>query len=104
MRPLPIYPHKPVGGDLTLLKQAKAEIDTDILVQPVDAVPGSPGRVLALREKPTWICDHAYVANPTKESIKAALEWVLELREDPRGATVIKTLKEIFGPETKEIT
>lgn len=101
--PLPTYPHKPVGDDLTLLKQAKALIPTDKLVIPVDAVVGSPGRILALREKPNWICDYAYIANPTVESIKAALEWILNDTEDGRGMTVVRKLTEIFGTGVKEI-
>lgn len=101
--PLPIYPHKPVGDDLTLLKQAKALIPTDKLIIPVDAVPGSPGRIIALREHPNWICDHAYVATPNLESIKAALEWALTDKEDPRATTILKTLTETFGEGVKEI-
>lgn len=101
--PLPTYPRKPTGDDLTLLKQAKALVDTDKLIIPVDAVVGSPGRILALREKPDWICDYAYVQNPTIESVKAALEWILNDTEDGRGMTVIRKLTEIFGPGVKEI-
>lgn len=104
IRPLPVYPRKPTGSDLELLKKAKALLNTDILIQPVDAVPGSPGRILALRETPAWLCDHALVQNPTVESLKASLEWILYETEDPRGMTVIKKLTEIFGEGVKEIT
>lgn len=101
--PLPIYPPKPTGDDLALLKEAKSKVRSDILIKPVRAVPGSPGRILALREKPTWICDYAFIPEPNVESLKNALEWVLELKEDSRGITVIKTLKEIFGEQTREL-
>lgn len=104
LRPLPTYPRKPTGDDLALLKQAKAMMDTDILIQPSDAVPGSPGRILALRETPPWLCDHALVKNPTTESLKAALEWIIYETEDQRGTTIEKTLTEIFGGPVKEIT
>ena len=101
--PLPIYPSKPVGADMEMIKQAKAMISTDILVQPVRAVHGSPGRVIALRERPHWICDYAYIPNPNVDSLKEAIEWALNLKEDSRGITVIRTLREIFGEGTTEI-
>jgi hypothetical protein len=101
--PLPIYPAKPTGNDLALLKEAKAKVGTDILLQPVRAVQGSPGRVIALRKKPTWICDYAYIPEPSVESLKNALEWALGIKEDSRGITVIRTLKEIFGEQTREL-
>jgi hypothetical protein len=101
--PLPIYPAKPAGADLAMLKEAKGKLGTKILIQPVRAVHGSPGRVIALREKPHWICDYAFIPNPTVDSLKEALEWALEIKEDPRGVTVLRTLKEIFGDGTREL-
>jgi hypothetical protein len=88
---------------MEMIKQAKAMISTDILVQPVRAVHGSPGRVIALRERPHWICDYAYIPNPNVDSLKEAIEWALNLKEDSRGITVIRTLREIFGEGTTEI-
>jgi hypothetical protein len=101
--PLPIYPSKPTGDDLAMLKEAKAKVGTDILIQPVRAVRGSPGRVIALRERPDWICDYAYIPNPNQQSMKEALEWALGLREDSRAITVVRTLREIFGDGIKEL-
>tara|TARA_R110000822_G_scaffold839_11_gene3717 strand:+ start:5027 stop:5347 length:321 start_codon:yes stop_codon:yes gene_type:complete len=101
--PLPIYPCKPTGDDLRLLRDAKDQVVTSVLVKPVNAVPGSPGRIIALREKPTWICEYAYIPTPNAQSMKAALEWALGVKEDARGVTVIRTLREIFGPEVREV-
>lgn len=101
--PLPVYPRKPSGADLELIKQAKANIQTGLLIQPVDAVPGSPGRILALRQRPNFICDHAFVQNVTLESVTAALEYCLGLNDDPRGVSATIMLKEIFGEGVKEI-
>ena len=70
---------------------------------PENAVPGSPGRVLAIGSKPDFICDYAYVANPTVESLTAALAWCLGLKEDSRGVTMGKMLSEYFGEGVKEI-
>lgn len=101
--PLPIYPSKPTESDLAILKAAKGMVATTVLIKPVRAVPGSPGRIIALRERPEWLCDYAYIPDPNPHSMKAALEWALGLTEDPRGITVIRTLKEIFGTGVREV-
>lgn len=103
VRPLPVYPDKPTGELLEMIKQAKSEIHADLLVQPVRAVLGSPGRILAIGQKPDWMCEYAYVEQPNPKSLKEALEWVLEIKEDPRGVTLIKMMTEIFGPGVKEL-
>lgn len=100
---LPIYPSVPTGAILTALKDAKDSLDVDYLVQPVKAVPGSPGRILALGKKPHFVCDYALVEKPTKESIRNALEWVLGDHDDPRARTVVQVLEEIFGSGVQEI-
>lgn len=104
IRPIAIYPSAPTGADLTALKKAKALIDTDILIKPVRAVPGSPGPLLALREKPEFVCDYALVEEVTPEQIKPALEWVLGLNNNYRGYSAIVMLREVFGPDVEEIT
>jgi hypothetical protein len=38
--PLPIYPSKPTGDDLAMLRVAKEQVVTDTLVKPVKAIPG----------------------------------------------------------------
>jgi hypothetical protein len=103
IHPLPVYPRKPTGADLALFKAAKERLHSELLIQPVDAVPGSPTRIISLREKLPWIADHAYVANPTVDSVEAALKWALGLTEDTRATTVIHMLKESFGEGVKEI-
>ena len=102
-RLLPIYPSVPSGGVLEALKAAKDSLDVDYLIQPVKAVPGSPGRVLAIGEAPTFLCDYALVAEPSVESLKNALQWALGDYDDPRARTVIQLLEEIFGEGVKEI-
>lgn len=51
--PLPIYPSKPTESDLAILKAAKGMVATTVLIKPVRAVPGSPGRIIALRRGPS---------------------------------------------------
>lgn len=101
--PLAIFPRKPTGKILDMVKAAKHSLNMKQMVQPCDAVPGSPGRVLAIGSKPDFICDYAYVANPTVESLTSALAWCFGLREDPRGVTMGRMLSEIFGGEVKEL-
>lgn len=101
--PLPVYPHKPTGADLEAIRKAKAMIDTDVLIKPVKALPRSPGRVLALREKPNFACDFALISDTRPQILKPALEWVLGLNEEYEGHSVITMLREIFGESVKEI-
>lgn len=101
---LPLYPSVPSGEILAALKVAKEQIPEAPLVQPVRAVYGSPGRVLAIGQQPPFLCDYALVGEPTVERLQIALEWVLGLREDSRGMTVLKKMQQIFGSETVEVT
>ena len=103
IHPLPIYPRKPIGDDLALFKEAKARLHTSMLIQTVDAVPGSPTRIISLRERLPWIADHAYIPNPTVSNIEAALKWALGFDENPNATTVLHMLKESFGKGVKEI-
>lgn len=101
--PLPVWPQKPEGQTLEMLKQAKQQLQTSLLISPERAAPGSPGRVLAIGSKPNFLCDYAYVAEPTVESLTAALSWCLGLKEDARGVTIGRMLSEIMGGEVREV-
>lgn len=101
--PLPVYPSKPSGADLEAFKAAKASMGIDYLIQPVRGVSGSPFRIIALRERPDFICDYAFVPNPNVDSIRNAMEWALGDKHDPRATTVQKTLEEIFGGAVREL-
>lgn len=101
-----IYPWPVTPDDLALLKAAKAELDLDVLVKPVEARIGCEGRILALREDPPWITweGHALVRDPSNPvSMKAALEWAATKKHDPRAATMLGQLRSILGGEVKEI-
>jgi len=101
-RILPVYPSVPTGADLELFRSAKSKLSLDYLIKPVRAVYGSPFRIIALRERPDFICDHALVAKPNVDSIQAAMEWALSDKEDSRAKTVISMLREIFGEGVRE--
>ena len=100
---LAVYPSKPAGADLEAFKAAKASMGIDYLIQPVRAVNGSPFRIIALRERPEFICDYALVKNPTESSIRSAMEWALSDKFDDRATTVVKMLEEIFGKGVREL-
>jgi len=100
---LAVYPSKPAGADLEAFKAAKASMGIERLIQPVRAVHGSPFRIIALRERPDFICDYALVKNPTATSIRAAMEWALSEKSDSRATTVLDMLKEIFGEGVREL-
>jgi len=102
-RILPIYPSKPTGADLEAFRSAKGKLSLDYLIQPVRAVSGSPFRIIAIKEHPDFICDYAFVPEPSVESITSAMRWALSDDDDPRAITVLKGLKKIFGEGVKEL-
>lgn len=102
-RILPVYPSVPTGADLELFKSAKGELSLDYLLKPVRGLSGSPFRIIALRERPDFICDHAFVEKPTVESIREAMRWALGEEEDSRATTVVNMLEGIFGKPVTEL-
>jgi hypothetical protein len=100
---LAVYPSKPAGADLEAFRAAKASMGIERLIQPVRGVQGSPFRIIALRERPDFICDYDLVKNPTPASIQAAMEWALSESPDSRATTVLDMLKEIFGEGIREL-
>ena len=104
LRPLPIY--GPIlEGDMDALRAAKASLGLSYLITPVAGLYHSPGRILALREWPPFLCDYAPCADPQNAAgLRAALAWVLSPSlYDPRAITILDTLQAVFGPELKEI-
>lgn len=104
LRPLPIYPWPLNEVDYGAVRLAKARLGVEWKVLPRPAIAGSPGRILALREPPPFLCDYALVNDPQNgNSMLAALEVALGLKDDERMNTVLDTLKSIFGEGVREI-
>lgn len=103
VRPLAFYPDKPTGSFLSAVKAAKKKINTDILISPVRAVPGSPSRVISTGETPTWMCEHVVISPGSHEELQEAIEWALGIKENPQAVTVLTRLREVFGPDVYEI-
>lgn len=104
LRPLQIMSGKLHADDWQRIRAAKASLDLPFLITPAKAVPGGVGRVLAIGVKPDFVCDYAFVPDTKSPGLIAAMEWALTDKEDPRAVTVEDMMKQIFGPETKEIT
>ena len=96
-------------ADLPALKQAKASLNLPYNLVPVQAVPGSPTRVLALHGTPPFVCDYwammPYESDALRESVLInALEWVLNPHiKDDRAFLLIDGLRGIFGSGVTEV-
>jgi hypothetical protein len=89
--------------ELPYIRQAKWQIATDIKLIPVAAKPGAV-RVIAIGERPPFLCDHALIKDVTNvASVKAALEWYIDDNGDSRVTTIEKWLSRLMGAEVKEI-
>jgi hypothetical protein len=103
--PLAIFPYPlpPHIADIT--KRAFMSLELPFAVQPVGAVVGEPGRVLALGALPPFVCDCAPVSDPTSfDSVRNAIRWVLTAPPgDENGYLTLDYLRSIFGPETREL-
>ena len=102
--PLPIW-GAPQPGDMEALRRAKAALGAPFLIAPCVAVPGSPTRVLALREPPPFVTDYALVADPANDAaMLAAMRWALDDDVyDKRATSVLDMLREQFGPDVQEV-
>lgn len=91
---------------MALVRRAYEEINPPFSVQPVAAQPGEPVRVLGMGQFPPFICDLAYVPDPTNyEQVKNRMTWLLLAPDgDENGFCVLDYLKAIFGPDVREVT
>ena len=104
--PLPIYPWPITDEQMGMLKRAKAEADVPFLVYPQEALPGGPGRVLAIGQVPDFACDAVYIQlmNVTRyESIRDALHYWLKGEEVPPTVSMESWLSAVMGCEVKMI-
>jgi hypothetical protein len=105
--PLPVYPWPLTAERSMLLRRAKAELDLPFLIQPVEAVPGSPGRVIAFGGLPPFLCEVAMIRPEnvdSYESVLAALRAVLTAPEGAAGFFDEGAYLSALVPGTREIT
>lgn len=102
--PLPIFPHPMTPEQSGRVHEAYLRLGPGApSVQPVPANPGEPGRVLGLGAFPPFVCDLAYVPDPTSvDQIENRLRWLL-LDQGERGFEVLDYLRALLGPGVKEV-
>ena len=86
--PVPCYPWPLSDGQMETLRSAKASLDLEYRIMPVQAFPGSPGRVLCYGRPAPFYTESVVVGvgNELKvDSVKAALRFLLEAPEGAEG-------------------
>lgn len=102
MRLLPIlWAEPPTTEDWQRLSAARTALGYTDLIQPAEAVPGSPGPILAIGKMPDWIIQYAYVPSTRDSKLAERLQAVLDRQEDPD--TIGKLLSRWMGVEVKQI-
>lgn len=105
--PLPVTPWPLTSERLALLQAAKARIDTDTKIIPVEAHQGSPGRIFAWGVRPGWYCKVVPIAAENEsnvDSIEAALRFWLNPWDDGKKFSEEWWLSQVFGCEVREVT
>jgi hypothetical protein len=79
MKILPIlWGSPPTPADWKRLSAAREAIGYEEQVKPAVALPGSPGRILAVASHPTWLCPYLYVSSTEDELLNRVLLWCLD--------------------------
>lgn len=80
---LPIlWGQEPTDADWRALAAARVSLGLETLVRPARALPGSPGRILAIGATPNWVCDYAYIEDTSNaRALKTRLEYCLGLSD-----------------------
>jgi hypothetical protein len=105
MRPLPIlWAETPTPEDWQALRAAKKASGYSDLVQPCQAVLGSPEPILCVGIEPDWVCRFAYIPDlkdPTRA--KNAVTAVLITPDDPRMHDEAYLLSKWMGAPVKYV-
>jgi hypothetical protein len=79
MKILPIlWGSPPTPADWKRLSAAREAIGYEEQVKPAVALPGSPGRILALGERPTWLTPYQYLVDTGDPRLPEVLKWCLD--------------------------
>lgn len=104
MKLLPIlWSEPPTQEDWDRLSAAKKAIGYTDLIQPCQALQGSPGTILVIGSaRPDWLCNF-YACNDITDEDE--LQWALEgaLNEDQRMETFEELLSGWMGAEVKYV-
>lgn len=83
--PLPVWPWPLSPERLALLKEAKAQIDTDVRIYPAPAEAGSPGRILAFGEVAPVCAEQILIRPENTESIDSIRNALMCWIDPPAG-------------------
>ncbi len=103
-RPIPIYPWPQPDDRLAAIYEAFMKTGPNYSAQPVPAQPGEPGRVLGMGEFPPFVCELAYVPDPTDQGqIDNRVKWMLTDPDSAKGFGIADYLSAILGAPVKEV-
>ena len=102
--PLPVHPWPLTPERDAILRAAKAALELDFLIRPVEAVLGSPGRILSFDGEPPFYCTYAPIRPENANnvtSVAAAMKHCLlgDPESEPFGHEA--WMKSIFGEGTR---
>lgn len=100
--PLYFWPESAWHKYSEAIREAKSRIKTNRRLVPRLAFPGC-GKVLALEERPDFVCEYGLVMTTDPDRIQIALECYLGLRNDPRWVTLEKSLSAMLGTTVREV-
>lgn len=105
MNVLPIlWAETPTREDWVALSQAREAIGYTDLIKPAKALEGSPGPILAVGVKPSWLVDYNYIESTwdprLPEALKACLSQEAQQQTPEEIAAV---LSEWMGVEVKAV-
>lgn len=105
MRPLPIlWGTPPTEADWSLIRAAKQASGYASMVQPAQALPGSPGRILAIGALPDWACEGRWVANAADPELPEVLRLLLNDLPDPKAFGEQHLLSKWMGVTVKLVS
>lgn len=99
MRLLPIlWAEPPTPEDWRRLSAAREALGYTELIKPVKALPGSPGPVLAIGTKPTWLTGYAHVESTRdKAALESALYHCIMLEGNEEGEEFAELISHWMG-------
>lgn len=102
MRILPIlWAEPPTTADWERLSEARKALGYMELIQPVEALEGSPGPVLCIGADPSWVTDYAWVENTHSDMLQENLRYCLERQERDTGEVTARLFSKWMGVDVR---
>lgn len=104
LTPLPVWLPDATADDLRALEAALVQIGRKDSTRLRPAQAGSPGVILAIGSPPPFICRYALVSGIDSPGLANAMKVILTNTPDRRIIDELDMLREIFGPDVREVT